>query len=142
MATTDDSTLLHLLQTSRTIAVVGCSPRPERDSHHVAAYLAEHGYTVWPVNPTVREITLNGTVHPCYPDLASLPAAPDLVDVFRKSEDAEAVAREAIAAHAKALWLQLGVISPTAETLAHEAGLVTVMDRCILIEHRRLLPPR
>jgi predicted CoA-binding protein len=127
--------LRRVLQHCRTVAVVGASTDGSRPSNGVAKYLLEHGYTVIPVNPRYDEV-LGLT---CYPDLRSVPVRVDMVDVFRKPADAPAVAREAIAIGAKVLWLQLGVISEEARDIAEAAGMAVVMDRCVKIEHARLL---
>ncbi|GHT95080.1 CoA-binding protein [Betaproteobacteria bacterium] len=132
---TNDQDLRQLLQKSRTIAIVGLSDKTDRPSNAVAQYLLKAGYTVIPVNPAKKEI-LGQT---CYPNLAAVPDHIDLVDVFRRSEEAPGVAQEAVEAGAGAIWLQLGVISPEAVSLAEKAGLATVMDRCTEIEHWRLL---
>lgn len=120
----------------RTIALVGASEKPERDSYRIMAFLLERGYDVTPVNPgrAGREI-LGRTV---VASLSDLPAPPDLVDIFRRSEEAGAVVDEAIAAGAKAVWLQLGVVDEAAAARAREAGLQVVMDRCPKIEIGRL----
>lgn len=122
----------------RVIAVVGLSPNPARDSHRVAAYLLAQGFTVIPVNP--KEEAILG--QKCYPGLADIPVPVDLVDVFRASEHAPAVAREAVAKGAKCLWLQEGVRSLEAAAIAQEAGLKFLQDRCLMVEHRRHLAPR
>jgi len=123
-----------LLERARTIVVVGCSPKPERDSHRVAAYLQSAGYRVIPVNP-VAEVILGETV---YPDLASIPAEIeiDIVDVFRRPEHVPAVVDAVLARGAGALWLQLGCAEPESEERARAAGLEVVSDRCIKVEHR------
>lgn len=123
-----------LLLRARTIAVVGCSPRPARDSHRIAAYLLEVGYRVVPVNPGHDAILGQR----CYPDLRSIPheVAVDIVDVFRRPEEVPAVAEAAVERGAGALWLQLGVANAEAERLAAEAGLEVISDRCIMVEHR------
>lgn len=123
-----------LLERARTIAVVGCSPKPDRDSHKVAAYLQTVGYRVIPVNPVADEI-LGEKV---YPDLASIPPEIeiDIVDVFRRPEHIPAVVDAVLDRGAGALWLQLGCAHPTSEGRAAEAGLNVVSDRCIKIEHR------
>lgn len=127
-----------MLEPCRVIAVVGLSPNPARDSHRVAAYLLAQGFTVIPVNP--KEKAILG--QKCYPSLGDIPGPVDLVDVFRASEHAPAVAREAAAKGAKCLWLQEGVISPEARAIAQAAGLSFVQDRCLMVEHRRHLAPR
>lgn len=115
----------------RTIAVVGCSPKPERPSHYVAAYLKEQGYRVIPVNPGHKEIL----GEKCYPSLAAIPEAVDVVDVFRRSEHVLPFIQEAIAIKAKALWLQDEITHPEGETLAREAGLLVVSNDCMLRRH-------
>ncbi|MFH1036153.1 MAG: CoA-binding protein [Pseudomonadota bacterium] len=127
-----------MLENCRTIAVVGLSPNPERDSHRVATYLQRQGFTIIPVNP--KEQTILGQT--CYPSLAAIGHPVDLVDVFRASEFAPAVAREAADLGAKALWLQEGVISPQAQEIARQAGLDFVQDSCLMVQHRRHLAPR
>lgn len=126
-----------ILAAARRIAVVGASPDPARPSHDVMAYLLEAGYDCVPVNPAVPEIL----GRPCFPDLASAVAAGgpfDIVDVFRRPEAAPEIAREAVAVHAGALWLQLGVVSWEAARIAVDAGMPVVMDRCTRIEHEAL----
>lgn len=130
-----DAELRSLLGAISTIAVVGISPRPERPSHYVAAYLQGHGYRILPINPGQREV-LGQT---CYPDLSSLPEVPDAVVVFRRSEDVPPIAEAAVAKGARVLWLQLGITHPEAEAAAAQAGLTVVSDRCMMVEHRRLL---
>ncbi|MDQ2757842.1 MAG: CoA-binding protein [Actinomycetota bacterium] len=129
---------LGLMRATRTIAVVGASPNPARASFFVATYLlASTDYETWFVNPVAAangETILGREV---YPDLASLPVVPDLVDVFRKAHDTPEVAREAVAVGAKTLWLQLGVRSDEAAHIAEDGGLSVVMDRCLKIEHAR-----
>ncbi|HQN96355.1 MAG TPA: CoA-binding protein [Thermoanaerobaculales bacterium] len=130
----DSDPIRTLLASARTIAVVGCSADPERDSHHVAAYLQRAGYRVIPVNPAVEELLGER----CYPDLAAIPddVAIDIVDVFRRPEHVPPIAEQAIALGARALWLQLGVSHPEAERRAAEAGLQVVSNRCMAVEHR------
>ena len=130
-----DTELKQLLESTRTVAVVGISPKPERASHEVAVYLQQHGYTIVPVNPACDEVL--GLK--CYPSLREVPVKIDLVDVFRRSEEVIPVVEDAIAVGARAVWLQLGVIAPAALATAETAGLSTVMNRCTKIEHRRLL---
>lgn len=135
MRLTEDAELQQLLETHRRIAVVGLSANAARPSYGVARYLIDHGYEIIPVNPAESEIL--GLR--CYPDLASIPGAVDIVDVFRKAEDVLPIAQEAVRIGAKSLWLQLGVINEAAITLADTAGLALVVDRCIKIEHARLM---
>lgn len=131
----DDAGLRRVLGDCRVIAVVGLSPTEDRPSNVVARYLIAHGYTVVPVNPGATEIL----GRQCYPDLGSIPIKVDMVDVFRKPEDAPSIADEAIRIGAKCLWLQLGVINREAAERAVAAGLDVAMDRCVKIEHARLM---
>jgi predicted CoA-binding protein len=117
----------------KTIAVVGCSPKPERPSHYVSAYMKEQGYRIVPVNPG-HETILGET---CYPDLESIPFPVDVVDVFRRPEEALAPILGAIAIKAKALWLQDGVTHAEGEELAREAGLLVVSNDCLMRRHAR-----
>jgi len=135
---TDHDVIARVLRETRTWAVVGCSPSAWRDSHDVAEYLQRQGYRVIPVNPQCDDDEILG--ERCYPDLASVPQPVDVVDIFRRSELAGAHVDEAIAAGAKAVWLQLGVIDEAAAERARAAGLDVVMDRCPKIELPRLRP--
>jgi predicted CoA-binding protein len=119
---------------NKVIAVVGLSPKLDRPSYVVASYMKEQGYRIIPVNPTATEI-LGET---CYPDLSSIPEPVEVVDIFRRSEDTPGIVKEAIKIGAKAVWLQEGVINDEAAALAQEAGLMVVMDKCILKEHQKL----
>jgi len=130
----DIPTLRRILQNSRTVAVVGLSADWFRPSHFVAKYLQDHGRRIVPVNPRYPEI-LGQT---CYARLEDIPFPVDLVDVFRKTEDVPPIARSAVAIGAKALWQQIGVVSAEADALARAAGLDSVMNRCVKIEHARL----
>ena len=122
-----------ILEESKTVAVVGLSPREERDSHRVAKYLQSQGYRIIPVNPNADEILGERS----YPDLASVSEPIDVVDVFRRSEAVPEIVEEAIKVGAKTVWMQMGVIHEEAAARAREAGLQVVMDRCMMIEHRR-----
>jgi predicted CoA-binding protein len=125
-----------LLTTTRTWAVVGCSPDPSRDSHRIAAMLKQRGFTVVPVNPSADEILGER----CYPTVSAIPddVEVDVVDVFRRSAAAGEHVDEAIARGAKGVWLQLGVIDHDAAARARDAGLLVAMDRCPAIELPRL----
>ena len=112
------------LSKSKTIAVVGLSPNPERDSHRVAKYLKEQGYRIIPVNPTVDEVLGEKS----YPDLTSVPEPVDLVDIFRRSETVPPVVDEAIEIGAKYIWMQDGVVHEEAAKKAEEAGIPVIMD--------------
>ena len=123
-----------ILNNYRTVVVVGASPNPERPSYRVASYLASHGYHVIPVNPNVPEI-IGKT---CYPDLSSIPEPVEVVDIFRHSEDVIPIVDEAIKIGAKAVWMQEGITNEEAAAKARDAGLLVVMDKCMLKEHLRL----
>ena len=133
-----DAALHDLLAASRTIAVVGHSDKPYRDSYGVAQYLRQAGYTVYAVNPKLRTVA-DG---PAYPDLRALPERIDIVDVFRRAEHLAQIVEDAIAIGARAVWGQFGVVDQAAATRAQAAGLIIVMDRCIKVEHHRLGMPR
>jgi predicted CoA-binding protein len=124
-----------ILREARTIAVVGASPDPARPSYGVIAYLMRAGYRVVPVNPLAGAEVLGLR---CVASLAEIGEPVDLVDVFRRPEHCGEVAREAVAAGAGALWLQLGIVSPEARRVAGESGLDYVEDACTAIVHRRL----
>ena len=132
---TSDEELQQLLTETKTIAVIGASPKPWRDSGSISEYLNRQGYTVFPVNPKYDEVL----GMKCYHDLKSIPEKIDLVDIFRNPDEIGPVIDEAIAVGAKAVWMQLGVINEKAAAKAEKAGLKVVMDRCIAVEHRTLL---
>jgi len=138
-----DALMRRMLTESRTIAVVGASPRPDRPSHGVLRTLAAAGWQILPINPMPEALRDGVAGLPCFPTLsaaaASLPAGEriDLVDVFRRSEECEEIAREAVAIGARGLWLQLGVISPAAAQIANDASMLFVQDRCPAIEMPR-----
>jgi predicted CoA-binding protein len=133
---TDDIT--HILKTYRTVAVVGLSPKPHRDSYEVAEYMQRQGWRIIPVNPAAQVTEILG--EKVYPNLieAAKHEKIDVVDVFRKSEDVPPVADEAVAIGASALWLQLGIEHPASASKARAAGLRVVQNKCLLVEHRRL----
>ena len=130
-----DQELEKLLRDSRTIAVVGLSSKPWRASHGVSKYMQSRGYRIIPVNPREREIL--GA--PAFARLDDVPEPVDIVNVFRRSEHVPEVVENAIRIGAKAVWMQLGVRHEAAAERARAAGLTVVMDRCILVEHQRLL---
>ena len=130
----DINTLRRILRESKVIAVVGLSADWFRPSYFAAKYLQEHGYRVIPVNPKYPEIL----GQKCYPSLRDIRQPVDMVDVFRKTADVMPIAEDAIAIGAKVLWQQLGVRNEEAAVKARAAGLETVMDRCVKIEHGRL----
>lgn len=132
----DIQTLRRILAENRTVAVVGLSADWYRPSYFAAKYLQEHGYRVIPVNPRYAGKKVLGET--CYASLREVPDKVDIVDVFRRSADVEPIAEEAIAIGAKVLWQQIGVKNEAAAERARAAGLDTVMDRCVKIEHARL----
>ncbi len=128
--------IARLLQNTRTIALVGASPKPNRPSHGVMAALQRAGYRVIPVNPAAAGQTILG--EPVKAALGDIGEAVDMVDVFRRSEDTPDVARDAVAIGAKSLWLQLDIVSDEAARIALDGGLDVVMDRCTAVEAARL----
>ena len=136
MPLTRDEDIAALLSSSRTIAVIGASDNPGRASYGVSAFLADHGWRVLPVNPRITGEHVHGEY--VWHDLGQVGVPVDIVDVFRRSEDAGEAVEQAIAAGAKAVWFQLGVINEEAVRRAEAAGLATVIDKCIKIEAARL----
>lgn len=125
---------LSILREVKSIAIVGMSPNPARSSYFVGTYLLQStGYRVYFVNPNATEI-LGEKV---YPDLASLPEVPDIVDVFRKASDIPAVIEDVLAVGSSAIWVQLGIFNEEAARYGEEKGLTVVMDRCLKVEHAR-----
>ena len=129
-----DATVERILRTYDTIAVVGASVEPAKAAHSVPAYMQRHGWRIIPINPHAAEIL----GEPVHPTLADVPGGVGLVDVFRPSAATPDIARQAVAAGATALWLQLGIASEEARAIAEAAGLLYVEDRCLIIEQRRL----
>jgi predicted CoA-binding protein len=132
----EDETIEAVLASSRVIAIVGLSDRPDRSSHGVARYLQREGYRIIPVNPNFTGPVLGEQP---YPSLDDLPEPVDLIDIFRRSEDVPPVVDAAIRIGAPAVWMQLGIVHQQAALLAKTAGINVVMDRCTAIEHRRLV---
>jgi predicted CoA-binding protein len=128
------SEITEILNSSRVVAVVGLSTKPERPSHRVASYLKEKGYQIIPVNHEDKEIVGETS----YPDLVSIPERVDVVDIFRRSEEVPAIVEEAIKIGAKAVWMQEGVVNEAAASQAREAGLMVVMNKCMRKEHLKL----
>ena len=132
-----DDYLRGILQSVRTVAIVGASPKSDRPSHGVMRFLQRSGYRAIPVNPTAAGETING--ERCRATLAEIGEPIDMVDIFRRSEHAGAVVDEAIAIGAKVVWMQLGVRDDEAAVRAEKAGLKVVMNRCPAIERPRLM---
>jgi predicted CoA-binding protein len=134
-----DSEIRAILANPTTVAVVGCSADPDRDSLRIAILLKRKGFHVIPVNPQLAPEALRAELDErCYPDLASIPGPVEFVDVFRRPEFLPAIAAQAIQKGARILWGQLGVVHHEAAERARQAGLTVVMDRCPAIEYRRL----
>ena len=131
----DIAGLRRILREARTIAVVGLSANWFRPSYFAAKYMQDHGYRIIPVNPTYQEVL----GQKCYPNLAAIPGPVDIVDCFRKPQEMIEIAHAAVAIRAKVLWMQLGIVNPEAAKIAVDAGLDVVMDRCVKIEHARIL---
>ena len=130
-----DEELMKVLKESKTIAVVGCSRDPEKEAHRIPKYLKEHGYRIIPVNPFADKI-LGERV---YKRLSDIKEPVDVIDVFRPSEECLDVVKEAIKIKPKVIWMQLGIKNKEAAELAKENGIKVVMDRCMMVEHRRMI---
>ena len=122
-----------ILANSVNVAVVGLSSNPQRESYRVANYLQDVGYRILPVNPTEHEVLGEKS----YPDLMSIPESVDLVDIFRRPEFVSSIVDDAIRKGVKYIWMQDGVVDAIAATRARSAGILVVMDNCILREHKR-----
>jgi predicted CoA-binding protein len=133
---TENEEIRGILENNRTIAVVGLSTDPGRDSHRVAKYLHEHGYRLVPVNPKAEAIL----GEQCYASLREIPFSVDIVDIFRKVEAIPALVDEAIAIGAKVVWMQLGLAENRSAHKAMAAGLKVVMNKCLKIEHSSYFP--
>ena len=123
-----------ILRECKVVAVVGASPDTDKASNRIFNYLKQHGYKVIPVNPNADKIGDNM----CYPSLVAVPEKVDVVDIFRRPEDCDSVVQEAIDIGAKAVWMQEGIVNEEAAEKARQAGLMVVMDRCIMKEHRKM----
>jgi len=134
----NDELMRQILTTHKTIASVGLSSNPAKESYGIVQYLISQGYDVIPVNPGASEI-LGARA---YPDLLSIPRQVDVVQVFRRPEDVPPVVDQAIQIGAKVVWMQVGIISPEGAAKARAAGLLVVMDHCMREEHKRLIGTR
>ena len=132
---TEQQQIKQILLESRTIAVVGLSPRGSRPSHQVASYLIAAGYTVIPVNPGQDEIL----GQKCYPNLDVIPVPVDVVNIFRSPHDVLPIVEAAVRIRAKVVWMQVDIVNREAAALGERAGLVVVMDRCIKTDHINLV---
>src|SRR5437762_9698377 len=131
----DIAGIRRILVQSRTIAVVGLSAQWYRPSYFAAKYMQDHGYRIVPVNPNYSEVL----GEKCYEKLSDIPDPVDIVDCFRKPAEMPAIARDAVKIHAKVLWMQLGIVNDEAEKIAADGGLEVVANRCVKIEHARIL---
>jgi predicted CoA-binding protein len=129
------ASIRRILRDSKTIAVVGLSPKPQRPSHQVARYLMAAGYTIIPVNP--GQDTILGL--PCYPSLKAINTQVDMVNIFRRPEAVLPIVEDAIAIGAKFIWMQEGIVNEDAAKKAAAAGLTVIMDRCTKIDHMNFL---
>ena len=136
-SSTQADDMAHLLAECRTVAVVGLSPKPHRDSFAVSQYMQAHGWRIVPINPNASSI-LGETAYPSLTEAARHHRI-ELVNVFRNSEEVPPVVDEAIAIGAQAVWLQMGVVNDMAAEKARGAGMRVVQDRCLMVEHRRAL---
>lgn len=127
------------LKESKTIAIVGLSPKEARPSNMVGKYLIKHGYTVYPVNPGQESIL----GEKCYKDISDVPSAIDIVDIFRKSEDILPIVEKVLTLHSlpKVIWMQQGIVNQEAAELAKNAGIFVIMDRCIKVDHTNYVLP-
>ena len=130
-----DGAIAEILRQSRRIAVIGISAKPGRPSLDVAHYLMDHGYEVVPVNPQLKQ--WEGLT--CYPSLNEVPGPVDIVDIFRKPDSIGELVEEIVAKKPACAWLQLGIVNNEASGKIRQAGITTVQDRCIKIEHARLI---
>jgi predicted CoA-binding protein len=130
----ESESALDLLRSAHTIAVVGLSDKRWRPSYGVSEYMQPAGYRIIPVNPGIGEVL----GEKCYPELESITEPIDIVNIFRRSEQVPEIVESAIRVKAKAVWMQEGVVNEAAAAKARSAGLIVVMDRCLLKEHRRL----
>jgi len=134
----DPLNIQKILENSRTIASVGLSSNPEKDSYQVVQYLQQQGYRIIPVNPSATEIL----GEKAYPDLLSVPETPDVVQIFRKPEDTPAVVEQAIQKGVKVVWFQMETTNPDAVAAARAGGIEVVEEACMRIAHRALMPDR
>ncbi len=123
-----------ILKQTKTIAVVGLSDKPDRDSYQIASYLQQQGYRIIPVNPRIKEVL----GEKAYPSLRDVPDPVDVVDIFRRSEDVPPIVEDAIAIGAKVVWMQSGIVNEEAAARAEAAGLKVIMDACMRSAHRTL----
>ena len=132
-ATTEE--IKEILKNNKTIAIVGLSADEEKDSYRVAKYMKQHGYKIIPVNPKYKNILGERS----YPDLKSVPEKIDIVDIFRRPDAIPYIVDESLKIHAKVIWMQLGLCSNASAEKARAAGLKVVMNKCIKVEHAKML---
>ncbi len=137
---TSDQEIRALLSAARTVAVVGISDDPERDSYMVAEFLQRQGYRIIPVNPRLVSLNIQVLGEKPYATLRDVPEKIDIVEIFRRPETVMPVVEDAIAVGAGAVWMQLSIVNEEAAARAEAAGLKVVMNRCMAVEYRRLMP--
>ena len=130
-----DAEIKSVLEKAHTIAVVGFSTNPQRPGHYVPQYMMRKGYHVIPVNPLIKEVL----GQPAYPDLLAVPEKVDMVLIFRPPAEVPAIVEQAIKIGAQVVWMQIGATNRDAASIAQAAGLLVVMDKCTMIEHKRLI---
>jgi predicted CoA-binding protein len=131
----DVETIRDLLHRARAVAIVGLSDKKERASNFVGSYLKSENYKIIPVNPNLTEVLREKS----YPDLKSIPVPVDIVDIFRRADEIMPIVEQAIEIKAKAIWMQLQIVNRDAAKLAHDHGLIVIMDKCMKIEHGRYI---
>ena len=130
----DETSIKSILENSKTIAVVGCSSNPEKAANRIPKYMKDHGYKIIPINPNSENVLEEKS----YKSILDVKERVDIVDIFRPSEDCLEVVKEAIKIKPKVIWMQSGIINDEARKLAEQHGIKVVMDKCLMVEHRKL----
>ena len=130
----DETSIKSILENSKTIAVVGCSSNPEKAANRIPKYMKDHGYKIIPINPNSENVLEEKS----YKSILDVKESVDVVDIFRPSEDCLEVVKEAIKIKPKVIWMQSGIINDEARKLAEQHGIKVVMDKCLMVEHRKL----
>ncbi|NCW79383.1 MAG: CoA-binding protein [Pelagibacteraceae bacterium] len=137
MSNSENSIIEECLRESQSVALVGASPKPELASNEIMDYLMKNNYKVYPINPKYKGQLILGQL--VYPDIISIPESIDMVDVFRPSPEAVEITKQAIEKKVTYIWLQLGIENEEAKKIAEANGITMIMNRCTLIEHKKLL---
>ncbi|NCV23794.1 MAG: CoA-binding protein [Proteobacteria bacterium] len=137
MSNSENSIIEKCLRESQSVALVGASPKPELASNEIMDYLMKNNYKVYPINPKYKGQLILGQL--VYPDIISIPESIDMVDVFRPSPEAVEITKQAIEKKVTYIWLQLGIENEEAKKIAEANGITMIMNRCTLIEHKKLL---